>query len=109
MKTSGILYCLALLTLTTFLTSVRAQEVAIPDPGLHAAIRDMLGKSTGPLTPQDLLSLTNVSASCVKGANQCSFVENLEGLGAAHNLTSLSIGVGGYTGSTTCPRITTTT
>src|SRR5262245_25646645 len=51
------------LVLASFVTSVSAQEVSIPDPGLNAAIRDALQKPTGPLTVVDLLSLTNLDAS----------------------------------------------
>jgi hypothetical protein len=50
----GMLACL--------LFSAGAQEVTVPDPGLNAAIRDALQKPNGPLTEQDLLSLTNLSA-----------------------------------------------
>ena len=45
------------------LISSRAQEVSIPDPGLNAAILAALQKPSGPLTEQDLLSLTNLNAS----------------------------------------------
>src|SRR5437870_3192223 len=61
-----------------------AQEVSIPDPGLNAAIRDELQKSAGPLTAQDLLSLTNLYAS---GRG----VTSLEGLQAAHDLITLNL------------------
>jgi len=43
--------------------SVSAEEVSVPDPGLNAAIRQALQKPDGPLTDQDLLSLTNLDAS----------------------------------------------
>ena len=33
---------------------LRAQDAAIPDPGLNAAIRAALAKPTGPLTVQDM-------------------------------------------------------
>jgi hypothetical protein len=58
------------------LISARAQQVSIPDPGLNAAIRAALQKPTGPLTEQDLLSLTNLNASqrnvsSLQGAKLC--------------------------------------
>src|SRR5437867_3120538 len=72
------------LVLTTFVTSVLAQEVSIPDPSLNAAIRGALQKPAGPLTADELLSLSNLNAYN-RG------VRNLEGLGAAHNLTWLNL------------------
>src|SRR6266487_6347328 len=74
-----------LLVLTSFIATAQAQEVSIPDPGLNAAIREALQKPSGPLTEQDLLSLTNLNACCRS-------VKSLEGLGAAHNLTVLYLG-----------------
>src|SRR5262245_47130138 len=53
---------LTLLILTGSPLSVLAEEVSIPDPGLNAAIRQALQKPAGPLTEQDLLSLTNLNA-----------------------------------------------
>src|SRR5258708_29494052 len=75
---------LHLLVLTSLLATAQAQVVSIPDPGLNAAIRDTLQKPAGPLTAQDLLSLTNLSAV---GRS----VSSLEGLEAAHNLTTLDL------------------
>jgi hypothetical protein len=57
---------------------------SIPDPGLNAAIRDALRKPVGPLTAQDLMSLTNLSAVGRR-------VSSLQGLEAAHNLTRLDL------------------
>ncbi len=85
-----------LLVLMGFLTNVLAQEVSIPDPGLNAAIRRTLGKAAGPLTAEDLLSLTSLDAS--SGG-----VRSLEGLGAAHNLTTLVL-YGNSLTSLTLPR-----
>ena len=51
---------LSLLVLASFMAPTLAQEVFIPDPGLNAAIREALQKPNGPLTGQDLLSLTNL-------------------------------------------------
>jgi hypothetical protein len=48
--------------------STVAQEIAIPDPELNAAIRAALHKPTGPLTQQDMLSLTNLArAAATRG------------------------------------------
>src|SRR5262245_30188221 len=71
-----LLTCLAVPTL--------AQEVLIPDPALNAAIRDALSKPTGPLTQQDMLALTNLSA----GGRQ---IRSVEGLQAARNLQILDL------------------
>jgi len=72
------------MALTHFAASTLAQEVSIPDPGLNAAIREALEKPSGPLSGQDLLSLTNLDAC---GRN----ISSVEGLGAAHNLTALDL------------------
>jgi len=53
---------LRLLVLTSLMATAQAQEVSIPDPGLNAAIRAALQKPAGPLTTQDMLSLTNLDA-----------------------------------------------
>jgi len=50
------------LILSGLLFSARAQEVSVPDPGLNAAVREALHKPSGPLTQQDMLSLTNLNA-----------------------------------------------
>jgi Leucine-rich repeat (LRR) protein len=73
-----------LLVVTSFGTNVRAQEVSIPDSGLDAAIRATLVKPAGPLTVQDMLSLTNLTAES-RG------VKSLQGLGTARNLTALDL------------------
>ena len=75
---------LATLILAGCMTSTFAQEISIPDPGLNAAIRDALGKPGGPLTEQDLLSLTNLNA---RNRN----VSSIDGLEAARNLVSLHL------------------
>ena len=54
-------YIIATLILIGFVASTRAQEVSIPDAGLNAAIREALNKPIGPLTEQDLLTLTNLN------------------------------------------------
>jgi len=75
---------LTLLVLTSLTTSLLAQEVSIPVPGLNAAIREALQKPAGPLTQQDLLTLTNLDASTRN-------ISNPQGLEAARNLVSLSL------------------
>jgi internalin A len=85
-----------LLVVASFVTNVLTQEVSIPDPGLNAAIRETLAKPAGPLTVQDLLSLTNLNAM-QRG------VSSLEGLGAAHNLTRLDLGGNQLRGDLTFP------
>jgi formylglycine-generating enzyme required for sulfatase activity len=77
-----ILHLVGTLVLSGFITPALAQEVSIPDPGLNAAIRETLGKPAGPLTQQDLLGLTNLSAISWN-------ITNLQGLAAAHNLNTL--------------------
>src|SRR5213592_3683459 len=79
-----ISYIIATLILTGFMVSARAQEVSIPDPGLNAAVRAALQKPFGPLTEQDLLSLTNLDASRRN-------VRSIAGLEAARNLVSLNL------------------
>jgi formylglycine-generating enzyme required for sulfatase activity len=73
---------IVLLVLASFAVSTFAQEVFIPDPGLNNAIRETLQKPVGPLTPQDLLGLTNLSALSRN-------ITNLQGLEAARNLSQL--------------------
>jgi len=75
------------LILTFFITTLAtalAQEVSIPDPGLNAAIRAAIQKPAGPLTQQDMLGLTNLSAG---GRN----ISSVEGLQAARNLQILDL------------------
>ena len=70
--------------------------MSIPDPGLNAAIRETLSKPAGPLTVQDLLTLTNLNASR-RG------VSSLEGLSAAQNLTTLDLRGNQLTGDLDLP------
>ncbi len=72
------------LLLTGFASPVSAQMVVIPDPALNAAVRAALQKPTGPLTQQDLLSLTSLKA----GARG---IVSVAGLEVARNLTSLDL------------------
>lgn len=53
----------ATMVLTSFIASGLAQELSIPDSGLDASVRQALQKPRGPLSAQDLLSLTNPDAS----------------------------------------------
>lgn len=84
MRAAGSAWSLALawLALAGWVITIPAQEVFIPDPGLNAAVREALQKPVGPLAPQDLLSLTNLSAISRN-------ITNLQGLAAAHNLSTL--------------------
>src|SRR5690349_5427440 len=81
-----IIRSLWLLLLNGVLISAAAQEVSIPDPGLNAAIRQALQKPSGPLTEQDLLSLTDLDASRRN-------ISSTEGLQAARNLVTLNLQV----------------
>ena len=56
----SVLYLIPMLLLAGFRAPTLAQEVPVPDPSLNAAIREALQKPAGPLTEQDLLSLTNL-------------------------------------------------
>jgi formylglycine-generating enzyme required for sulfatase activity len=73
-----------LFALAAFVSTALAQEVVIPDAGLRSAIREALQKPAGPLTEQDLLSLTDLAARN-RG------VRSIEGLEAARNLISLDL------------------
>src|SRR5216110_1905240 len=84
MKLRPVFCVVQALCLANFLVSALAQEVSIPDPGLDAAIRAALQKPFGPLTEQDLLSLTNLNA---RSRN----VRSIVGLEAAPNLVSLDL------------------
>ena len=79
-----ILSLLLFLISAAFTYPACAQTVSIPDPALNAAVRAALQKPTGPLTQQDLLLLTNLSANGLG-------IQNVAGLEAARNLTSLNL------------------
>jgi formylglycine-generating enzyme required for sulfatase activity len=66
------------------MTSLRAQEVSIPDAKLNAVVRATLQKPSGPLTAQDMLGLLNLSA----GSKQ---ISDLTGLETARNLNILDL------------------
>ena len=55
----AIFFIVGTLILAGVAISAGAQQITIPDPALDAAIRDALHKPIGPLTQQDLLTLTN--------------------------------------------------
>jgi formylglycine-generating enzyme required for sulfatase activity len=67
-----------------FVASVAGQEVLIPDPAFNAAVRNALQKPAGPLTEEDMLSLTNLDAHQRN-------VRRIDGLEAARNLVSLHL------------------
>ncbi len=79
-----VLHLSLALVCTGLVIAAGAQEVSFPDPGLNAAVRDALQKPSGPLTEQDLLSLTNLDASRRN-------VRSTDGLEAARNLVSLNL------------------
>lgn len=81
---------LMLLVLTSVVASTSGQGASIPDPGLNAAIRAALNRPLGPLTEQDLLSLTNLDASRRN-------VGSIDGLEAARNLASLDLQINSIT------------
>ena len=58
--------------------------MTIPDPGLNAVLREALQKPEGPLTEQDLLSLTNLNAD---GRG----ITGVEGLESDPNLVALRL------------------
>src|SRR5262245_51869257 len=71
-----------LLSLTGLATLTHAQTVSIPDPGLNAVVRETLNKPVGPLTQQDMLTLTVLNAHDRN-------IGNLAGLETARNLNTL--------------------
>src|SRR4051794_25915646 len=75
---------IGILVLGGVLLTGRAQEVVIPDAGLNAAIREELKKAGGPLTVEDMLSLTNLTA---RNRN----ISRVEGLETARGLRLLDL------------------
>jgi len=82
MNARNVLAVAAVLTWTGFANVGLGQEVLLTDPALNAVVRAELQKPAGPLTQQDFLNLTNLTAIS-RG------ITNLQGLGAARNLTTL--------------------
>jgi hypothetical protein len=58
----NLFWAVAVLGLNLSIGSTPGQEVLIPDPALNAAVHETLGVTSGPLTQQDLLSLSNLTA-----------------------------------------------
>jgi hypothetical protein len=56
-----ICYITATLVSANLMVSTPPDEVSVPDPALNVAIREALQKPGGPLTEQDLLTLTNLN------------------------------------------------
>ena len=73
-----------LIVLTGVINPAQANEISIPDVALNTVIREAVQKPVGPLTEQDLLSLTNLNASSHG-------IRSIDGLEAAQNLTSLNL------------------
>src|SRR5262245_35103970 len=71
-----------------------AQNIEIPDPGLRAAIRATLNKSSGNITIQDMEGLTSLDASRGRRGASAPVIHSLEGLQAAKNLTVLNLSGG---------------
>src|SRR5262245_7265109 len=84
MNMRTILRLLGVLSLSCFAGAALAADVAVLDPGFNAAIRAALNKPAGPLTDQDMLTLTSLNAF---NRN----ITNLQGLEAAANLTALNL------------------
>ena len=82
MKTISIFFLVT--ALPGLALRVPAQVVTIPDPGLEAAIRFAVGKPTGDITIDDMVSLTNLYAR-----NRA--IVSIEGLGTATNLAWLDL------------------
>jgi len=71
---------------------LNAQGVEIPDPALHAVIRQALEKPLGEITIADMESLTELRADMAsRGGWPAPMIRSLEGLQAARNLTSLDL------------------
>jgi internalin A len=67
------------------LLPVHGQNVTITDPALLAALRSALNQPTGPVTQQELLTLTTFAATNLN-------VRSAAGLTGARNLNSLYLG-----------------
>lgn len=77
-------FCLVLTSSLGAAGFVSAQTVTFPDTNLEAAVESALELSSGPVTVEDILMLTNLTAS---GAN----IQNATGLQYAANLAYLDI------------------
>ena len=76
--------CTTVITLVLMASISIAAEVSIPDPNLEAAIREAIGKPTGPITEEDLQGITSLDAS-ERG------IEDLTGLEYCTNLQDLNL------------------
>ena len=76
-------------------TSPSSVEVDIPDPTLQRAVRDALGKPSGPLTRADLLQLETLSVAPPTGPEDTTGpedrVKRVDGLQYATNLRTLEL------------------
>ncbi len=88
MKTRMIVKSLAVVGIITLLlaavATVTAQTVNFPDPNLEAVVREALPKPTGPISTDDMLTLTNLTAN---GRD----IHDLTGLETALNLRDLQV------------------
>jgi len=82
MKLMTLVPPLVAIVLASCITSTSAQTIAVPDPGLDAAVRQALKKPAGPLTQQDMLQLTVLNAHDRN-------ISSLAGLEMARNLNTL--------------------
>jgi len=85
MKTIIHFSLLVVFVVAGYVGPVFAQEVSIPDPGLNAVVRATLQKPNGPLTEQDLLTLTNLSA-ITRNIQSIIGLESAQNLGATRQL-----------------------
>ena len=76
------IHAMALLLLCTLASPLAAQTVHIPDPNLRAAISEALGGA--PITQAAMLELTDLTARNRQ-------IQDLSGLGYAHNLKTLTL------------------
>src|SRR5206468_1998512 len=76
--------CFLIAASAGFVLTGAAQTVNIPDPELQAAVRAALAKPTGDITEADMESLTTLFAEGLG-------TRNFEGIGAAKNLTALTL------------------
>jgi internalin A len=88
MKTRIIVKSLAVVGIITLLlaavATVTAQTVNFPDPNLEAVVREALPNPTGPISTDDMLTLTNLNAN---GRD----IHDLTGLETALNLQDLQV------------------
>ena len=71
-----------------FVASVARAQIFFPDPNVERAVRSAIGKSSGPISSNDLAGLTTLVDDRAPVSPQFGF-SNLSGLEAATNLQSL--------------------